>query len=97
MYKDEAEIKAIIKGKVLEVIQRLGKDSDEGNSGSVLVDIQDDVALESIGLDSISYITLLVELEEELDIEFEDEDLVIDNFRNINAILSLVKERIGCE
>ncbi|WP_164744510.1 acyl carrier protein [Paenibacillus xylaniclasticus] len=47
------------------------------------------------GLDSIKCIDLIVHLEMEFDIEFDDEDLVIENFSTIHKISKQLTDKYG--
>ncbi len=59
------------------VVELLGIDMD---------DLSDDTLLVDIGLDSISLIQLIVEVEEKYNIEIYDSDLNIENFRTLNVM-----------
>ena len=48
-----------------------------------------DVDLTEYILDSIQFISFIVELERELNIEFPDELLLYDNIRSLNGFISL--------
>lgn len=54
-----------------------------------------DTDLVSIGLNSISYIKLVVAAEEEFEIEFSDEDLDITKFNSIKSVISYIESKIG--
>lgn len=49
--------------------------------------------LTAIGLDSISSIELIVELEEEFSVLFEDHELMLDNFKTIILIEKLIESK----
>ncbi|AMA72208.1 MULTISPECIES: acyl carrier protein [Aneurinibacillus] len=49
--------------------------------------------LTNIGLDSMVAINLIVALEQEFDLEFRDEDLLLENFRTLEKIGTLINER----
>lgn len=49
--------------------------------------------LAAIGLDSISSIELIVELEEEFSVLFEDHELMLDNFKTIILIEKLIERK----
>lgn len=51
--------------------------------------------LEDLGLDSISFITLVVELESDFGLEIPDDKLLMDNFRNIDAIVHIIYDYIS--
>ncbi len=58
--------------------------------------LQDDTLLESLGMNSISFIKLLVFIEDTYDVEFDDEDLVMKNYvvfaDVIDKICSMISE-----
>lgn len=50
--------------------------------------------LAEIGLDSLASVTLLVELEEMYNIEFDDEEMLFENFSTITKINNLVCNKL---
>ncbi|MBS5733276.1 MAG: acyl carrier protein [Clostridiales bacterium] len=50
-----------------------------------------DVDLTEYILDSIQFVSFIVELERELNIEFPDELLLYDNIRSLNGFISLIE------
>lgn len=50
-----------------------------------------DVDLTEYILDSIQFISFIVELERELNIEFPDELLLYENIRSLNGFISLIE------
>ncbi len=53
--------------------------------------LQDDIDIFSIGLDSINAMSLVLELQEAFSIQFEVSEIDIDNFRTIEDIVNLIK------
>ncbi|WP_028560593.1 acyl carrier protein [Paenibacillus pinihumi] len=51
-------------------------------------------SLSDIGLNSIKFIELVVAIESESGIEFDDEDLDIKNFENLNKLISYIEGKI---
>ncbi|MDN9010661.1 acyl carrier protein [Brevibacillus laterosporus] len=49
--------------------------------------------LTKMGLDSMTTIRLIVALEQAFDLEFSEEDLLLENFRTVEKISSLINER----
>lgn len=45
-----------------------------------------------LGIDSFQLMNVIVELENELNIEFRDEDLIIIKFQNLNEICNSIQE-----
>lgn len=58
------------------------------------VDINDDTSLAEMGIDSVEFITMIIVLEEEFSIRFEDIQLVYDNYRTIGQFVSVVQQAI---
>ncbi|WP_135550730.1 acyl carrier protein [Paenibacillus cymbidii] len=54
--------------------------------------IDGDRSLEELGLDSIATIKLIVRIEEELNISFDDKDLLIENLNTLNKICEKVQK-----
>ncbi len=46
--------------------------------------------VDDLGMDSITFITLIVEIEAEFDIIISDDLLLMDNFKQINNIIALI-------
>lgn len=61
---------------------------------NVSVDINDDTELTEMGIDSVEFITMIIALEEEFNIRFEDMQLVYDNYRTIGQFVSMVHQSI---
>jgi len=59
---------------------------------STLAQLEDDKDISTYGLDSIGAIKLIVLLEEEYCIRFDEEDLVIDSVNSINKIKATLKK-----
>jgi acyl carrier protein len=57
-------------------------------------DVNDDTVLVEIGIDSVEFITMIIALEEEFNIRFEDMQLVYDNYRTIGQLVSVVQQVI---
>lgn len=74
---DKEKLKSIVTEKVNEVLF-------EKVSGDVGEDLFEK------GLDSISFIRIIVLLEDELDIEIEDDDILLENFHSIDMICNLI-------
>ena len=56
----------------------------------------DDIAVDTevSGIDSITFITIVVALEEEFNIEFDDKKLIIESFTTIKSILEYTESKI---
>ncbi|GFN32187.1 acyl carrier protein [Paenibacillus xylaniclasticus] len=51
--------------------------------------------LSRIHLDSMSFMTIVLRLENEFGFEFGEEQLIIDNFQNIASLVTYVQNRLG--
>lgn len=78
---------ANIKNEVVELISELF--SDKGFDTDIIeyIDLIDDA-----GMDSITFISIVVEIEAKFNITVPDEMLVMDNFRNVDGIVALVEQ-----
>jgi len=56
------------------------------------IDITNDTPLLELGIDSMTFIRLVVEIEEQLDIEIQDEDIVLDNFSAVPKIVEMLRK-----
>ena len=78
-----------------------------GNIDNDVIKIVDDIADEKyidnetqlntklieLGIDSLRFIRLIVQLEEEFDIEFDDNDLMLENFKDIQMLITYISDR----
>lgn len=53
-----------------------------------------DTAFDEIEFDSIEFITIIVEVETNYEIEFDDENMLINNYRSIGDFVEYVKKKI---
>mgnify|MGYP005768010973 FL=1 len=81
--------KSEIKVKILEILSILFQNSGVDTDVLEYVDLIDD-----LGMDSVNFISLIVVLEAEFDIQIPDEWLLMDKFRECSSILSAVEELI---
>lgn len=51
--------------------------------------------LSNINVDSIAFITIVVELEKEFNIEFDDEMLLITKFPTVKSMVEYVETKVG--
>lgn len=78
-----------IKVRILEILSNLFQSSEIDADVLEYVDLIDD-----LGMDSVSFISLIIEIEAEFDVQIPDEWLVFDKFRDCSLILSAVEELI---
>ena len=57
-------------------------------------EIKENTNLSNLSLDSLSFINTLVTIEEVFSITFNDEELNIDNFKNVSDLVNLVKRKV---
>jgi len=57
--------------------------------------IEPGTEINSISLDSLSFVQMIVNLESEFEIEFEDEQLSIYDYKTVEDIIDTVEERIN--
>ena len=81
--------KSEIKVKILEILSNLFQNTGIDTDVLEFVDLIDD-----LGMDSVNFISLIVELEAEFDIQIPDEWFFVDKFRECSLILSAVEELI---
>ena len=79
-----------LKQEVVSVVAELFKDKGVDSDIIEYVDLIDD-----LGMDSITFISIVVELEVRFSIEFSDDVLLMENFKNIGDITSMIN--VLCE
>ena len=57
-------------------------------------EVKENTNLSNLSLDSLSFINTLVTIEEVFSISFTDEELNIDNFKNVSDLVNLVKKKV---
>lgn len=57
-------------------------------------EVKESTNLSNLSLDSLSFINALVTIEEVFSITFNDEELNIDNFKNVSDLVNLVKRKV---
>lgn len=78
-----------IKEKLIALCAEIFKDSNVDTDLLEYVDFADD-----LGMDSITFITLIVEIEAAFDITVPDDLLMMDNFKNMDDIIKVVTEQL---
>lgn len=65
------------------------------------LDVEGEIGLEdnlgTIGLNSVSFIKIIVAIEKEFDIEFEDESLNYNVFKNIKELIIYIENKLNRE
>lgn len=75
--------KQVISNEIAKKIRELLRD--------VTFEIKDETLIESIGLNSISFIKILVFIEDTYDVEFDDIDLIIENYITFKDIIDKIE------
>lgn len=76
-----------IKEKIIDILDRLFSDAGVDRDILEYVDLIDD-----LGMDSINFISLIIELESTFDIQIPDDWLLMEKFQNYTLIYSTVEE-----
>ena len=79
-----------IKREVMALLSDLFKDNGVDTDIIEYVDLVDD-----LGMDSIVFISIVVELEAHFDIEISDDMLIYDNFRYVDDIAAIVENEFS--
>lgn len=53
--------------------------------------------INDLGMDSLAFISIVIEVEETFDIAVPDEMLLIENFRNVDCILAIVESAMNVD
>ncbi|WP_293164394.1 acyl carrier protein [Okeania sp. SIO2C9] len=61
-----------------------------------LEELQDDVDIFNLGLDSINTMTLISNLQETFEIELDVSEISFENFQNISTIVEMIEEKKSC-
>ena len=77
--------KETIKQEVIELISELFKDNGFDIDILEYVDLIDD-----LGMDSITFISIVVEVEAYFNIEVPDDMLLMDNFKKVDKIVNII-------
>ena len=75
----------VIKKEVIELISELFKDKGFDNNIIDYVDL-----INNLEMDSITFITMIVEIETRFGIIIQDDLLFMENFKNINCIVQII-------
>lgn len=79
-----------IKRELIELISELFKDKGFDIDIIEYVDLIDD-----LGMDSITFISIVVEIESQFDIEISDDMLLLENFKCVDDIVSIVESALS--
>ncbi len=76
-----------IKSKLIDILTVLFPDSGVDKDVLEYTDIIDD-----LGMDSITFISIIVEIEDAFEIIVPDDMLLMENFRNVDLIIQIVED-----
>ncbi len=62
------------------------------SEGRIEIDFEKD--LQSIGMNSIYYVKLIIVIEQEFGFEFDDDFMIMDKFQSLNEIVDYVVEKL---
>lgn len=79
------EITVFLSSKIMELTEQTGG----------IVPIGNDDLLANAGMDSANTIHLVVLIEQKYDITFDDEELLLENFKTIGTISENIKKKLG--
>ncbi|OPX44998.1 acyl carrier protein [Ruminiclostridium hungatei] len=58
-------------------------------------EISQDETLNRIGVDSVNFIEIVISLEDEFGIAFEDDELLLQNLNTINKLQKIIGDKLG--
>lgn len=58
------------------------------------IEVNKDSKFDEIGLDSIEFVQLIVNIEDKFNIEFNEEELNLDMYKNINDLVKVIERHI---
>jgi len=58
-------------------------------------EISQDETLNRIGVDSVNFIEIVISLEDEFGIAFEDDELLLQNLNTINKLQKIISDKLG--
>lgn len=79
-----------IKAKVIDLVGDLFSDLDFDKDILEYIDLIDDA-----GMDSITFISIVIEIEAVFEITVPDDMLLMEYFRNVDAIMVIVEQEIN--
>lgn len=76
-----------IKSKLIDILAVMFPDSGVDKDILEYTDLMDD-----LGMDSITFISIIVEIEDVFNIIVPDDMLLIENFRNVDSIIQIIED-----
>ena len=80
-----------IKNELIKLVSELFQDKGIDSDLIEYVDLIDD-----LGMDSMIFLSVIIELETTFDIIIPDDLLLMENFREIDTIVDIVKKSVNC-
>lgn len=77
-----------MKEKILDIVNEVLENEEE-------IIIDDNMDLSELGMTSINMISIVIQIEEKLGIEFNDEDLILDNLNTVQKLIENVEKVCG--
>lgn len=74
-----------MKEKILSIVNEVLENEQE-------IIIDDNMDLSELGMTSINMISIVIQIEEELGIEFNDDDLILDNLNTVQKLVENVEK-----
>lgn len=81
-----------IKAKVIDMLNNLFPNSGVDSDILEYVDLIDD-----LGMDSVTFISMVVEIESIFEIIVPDDMLLMENFRNVDGILAVIESAMNVD
>lgn len=81
-----------IKDSVIDMLSRMFADMQFERDVIEYIDLIDDA-----GMDSITFISIVVEIEAEFNITVPDDMLLIENFKNADSITNIIEQELSKE
>lgn len=78
-----------IKKKIIEILERNSK------LKNIDATMLDKITFNDLGVNSLNFIKIIVEIEDEFEMEFDDDQINYDLLNNINDLVSLIEEKIN--
>ncbi len=83
----EEQIASFLRQKIAELIEYTLSEEQ----------LNDSDPIKDMGMDSVKTINLIIQIEQQFDIAFEDEEMVSDNFFSIRKIVATVLDKLGVQ
>lgn len=61
----------------------------------IIKELSPDETLNRIGVDSVNFIEIVISLEEEFNIAFEDDELLLQNLNTINKLKNVISNKLN--